>query len=155
MSKQLTQERKGEIAFALIKWKIGQNGIRLSQHKKRDISNLAKALGVDQTKLEAFFRLLIVDLMDKMFESNPRKIKEQNLSETLLLEEKYDIALRFFKYSLKKEEQITLQEEKLRDFKNNCKKAGVPYDEAMILLEEIVREGVEELFSTNNEGVEK
>ena len=63
----MNEKRKGEIAMALLKYRIGREGIRLTPDIKRDLGNVAKATGIPQDELKEFVKLLAKELLEETF----------------------------------------------------------------------------------------
>jgi len=59
----MDEKRKGEIAIALLKYRISREGIRLSPGFTRELSNTARGTGVSQDELKEFARLLLEELI--------------------------------------------------------------------------------------------
>lgn len=63
----MDEKRKGEIALALLKYRIGREGIRLTPNTKRELGNTAKETGIPQDELKEFGRILIEELLEETF----------------------------------------------------------------------------------------
>jgi len=63
----MDEKRKGEIALALLKYRIGREGIRLTPDIKRELGNVAKATGIPQDELKEFGKILIEELLEETF----------------------------------------------------------------------------------------
>ena len=63
----MDEKRKGEIALALLKYRIGREGIRLTPDFKRELGNVANAIGIPQDELKEFGRILIEELLEETF----------------------------------------------------------------------------------------
>ena len=63
----MNERRKGEIALALLKYRVGREGIRLTPDIKRELGNVAKATGIPQDELKEFGRILIEELLEETF----------------------------------------------------------------------------------------
>jgi hypothetical protein len=63
----LTQERKGQIALALVKSRFQDEGIRLKPDLKRDIGNQAKKIGVSTDELLQFVEELTREMVEQIF----------------------------------------------------------------------------------------
>ena len=63
----MDKKRKGEIAFALLKYRIGREGIRLTPDIKRDLGNLATAIGIPLDELKEFGKILVEELLQEAF----------------------------------------------------------------------------------------
>ena len=62
----MNERRKGEIALALLKYRVGREGIRLTPDK-RELGNIAQATGIPEDELKEFGRILIEDLLEETF----------------------------------------------------------------------------------------
>ena len=65
--KKMNEKRKGEIAMAFLKYRIGREGIRLTPDIKRDLGNVAKETGIPQDELKEFVKLFIKELLEETF----------------------------------------------------------------------------------------
>ncbi len=63
----LTKERRGEIAYTVLKNLFDHKGVKLNRHLKREISNKAKEIGVPVNELWEFVKILIDDLYKETF----------------------------------------------------------------------------------------
>ena len=63
----MNEKRKGEIAMAFLKYRIGREGIRLTPDIKRDLGNVAKETGIPQDELKEFVKLFIKELLEETF----------------------------------------------------------------------------------------
>ena len=63
----MDEKRKGEIAIALLKYRAGREGIRLTPDLKRDLGNVAKETGIPQDELKEFMKIFIEELLEKIF----------------------------------------------------------------------------------------
>lgn len=65
--KTMDEKRKGEIALALLKYKIGREGIRLTPDTKRELGNVAKTIGIPLEELKEFGKILVGELLEETF----------------------------------------------------------------------------------------
>ena len=65
----MTEERKGQIAYVLLKEKIAQEGIHLKPELNRDLGNLSKRTGIDLEELKSFAGILIDDMKESILGS--------------------------------------------------------------------------------------
>lgn len=63
----LTKERKGEIAYALWKYRLKEQGIHLDA-VEREIRNIAQATHIPKPELREFMREVTSDLLTETFE---------------------------------------------------------------------------------------
>ena len=63
----LTEERKGQIAIKVLKFKMFKDGIRLSKDTPREFSNAAKELGVPVEEFKEFAKEITQECLDKVF----------------------------------------------------------------------------------------
>ena len=63
----MTEERKGEIAFALLKYRMRREGIRLTPEINRELGNMAKETGIPPEELKEFGRILFGELLEETF----------------------------------------------------------------------------------------
>jgi hypothetical protein len=63
----MDEKRKGEIALLCLKYRTEKEGVRLALDKMRDFGNIAKEIGVPFDELKEFMRMVIQELVDKMF----------------------------------------------------------------------------------------
>ncbi len=61
----MDEKRRGEIALALLKYRVGREGIRLTPDIKRDLGNVAKATGISLNELKEFVRISIREMLDE------------------------------------------------------------------------------------------
>jgi len=64
--RKMDKERKGEIAYILLKRQVAQEGIRFASIA-REIGNIAKRTGVPQNELKKFGRTLIEEILEETF----------------------------------------------------------------------------------------
>ena len=67
----LTKERRGEIAYALMKFRLKKEGIHLDGID-REIGNIAKATNVPREELHEFVQEIIDELVKEMFEKSTK-----------------------------------------------------------------------------------
>jgi hypothetical protein len=63
----LSQERQGEIAYATLKYIMAQRGFNLSAGSKREIDNIAKAIGVSREEAAEFAEKIVREVVDEIF----------------------------------------------------------------------------------------
>ncbi len=63
----MDEKRKGEIAWVLLKYRMGREGIRLNPDIKRDLGNVAKETGIPQDELKEFGKILVEELLKETF----------------------------------------------------------------------------------------
>jgi hypothetical protein len=63
----MDEKRKGEIALALLKYRMFREGIRFTPNIKRELGNIAKVTGIPQDELKEFGRILIKELLEETF----------------------------------------------------------------------------------------
>jgi hypothetical protein len=63
----MDEKRKGEIALALLKYRMGREGIRLTPDIKRDLGNIAKKTGIPQNELKEFAKIFVEELLEETF----------------------------------------------------------------------------------------
>ena len=63
----MDEKRKGEIALALLKYRMRREGIRLNPDIKRDFGNAAKEAGISQDELMEFVKIFIEELLEEAF----------------------------------------------------------------------------------------
>jgi len=61
----LSEKRKGEIAYMLLLYRAGKEGIFLNPNSCRELGNIAKAIGVPHEELKEFVREVIKNLTGK------------------------------------------------------------------------------------------
>jgi hypothetical protein len=59
----MTSQRKGEVAYALWKYRMGREGIRLNSDIKREFGNVSKATGIPQEEIVEFVKELTEELL--------------------------------------------------------------------------------------------
>ena len=65
----LTDERRGEIALALVKHKLRQSGVKISPDYKREVCQWAKDIGIPEDEALVFYEELVRSLVDDAFAS--------------------------------------------------------------------------------------
>jgi hypothetical protein len=71
---QLTKERIGEIAYALLKYKMRTDSLKLDPSAiRRDVGNAAKELGIAAQELQAFLWRVTGEILDEAF-GNPHRV---------------------------------------------------------------------------------
>jgi len=63
----MDEKRKGEVALALLKYRMGQEGIRLTPYLKRDLGNIAKEAGIPLGELKEFTKIFVEELLEETF----------------------------------------------------------------------------------------
>jgi len=63
----MDEKRKGEIALALLKYRMGREGIRLTPDIKRELGNVVKETGIPQNELKEFGRIFIEEILEETF----------------------------------------------------------------------------------------
>lgn len=61
----ISQERKGEIALAVLKYILSQEGIKIHRHTQRRIGQVAKEINVDPIELTKFYELVVEEMLDE------------------------------------------------------------------------------------------
>jgi len=69
--------RKGEIALAILKYRMWKEGIHISSNLKRELGNISKETGVPQDELKEFWKIFIREFLKKTLASNGKKRKRQ------------------------------------------------------------------------------
>lgn len=62
----LSEQRKGEIALALVTHKFRTSGVRIEPGMLREWKNMSNATGIPMTELVEFFRELIPDTLNNI-----------------------------------------------------------------------------------------
>ena len=65
----LTEERKAEIAFKVLKYRMREEGVKITPNFHREIGNISKKIGVDKAELKVFIEILTRELVDEVFAS--------------------------------------------------------------------------------------
>ncbi len=60
---EISDVRKGEIALAILKYRIQKEGIHLGPNLKRELGNLSKETGIPQDELKEFWKLYIKEFL--------------------------------------------------------------------------------------------
>lgn len=60
-------KRKGEIAYEFLKYRAKKEGLFLGRNRRRELGNIAKAIGVPLAELEEFGREAVKELSDETF----------------------------------------------------------------------------------------
>lgn len=63
----MDEKRKGEIAYLILKRRLGKEGLFLGKSRRRELGNLAKAVGISLSELEEFGREVSKELIDETF----------------------------------------------------------------------------------------
>lgn len=136
-------KRQYEIAVLLVKEILRKRGIRLSKEIVRDLGNVAQKIGRNTEELKIFFEPLIREMVNEMFSSpNPEKVED-----SMDPKRRGEIAILFVKETLRKE-NFRLSRETMRELGNVAKKIGVSTEELKTFFEPLVREMVNEMFSS-------
>lgn len=75
---EITKQRQGEIAYALIKAKAKKDGVRY-ELIKRELGQVSKEVGVSPEDLLEFMRILNLELHEETFKT-PGKYAEHRIS---------------------------------------------------------------------------
>ena len=67
ITEPLSEERKGEIALALVRHRLRTSGLKINGDLKREIINRAQQIDVDEGEAIAFAEELIRELVDEVF----------------------------------------------------------------------------------------
>ena len=65
---EITDARKGELAYHFLKHKLKEDGFRVDQHFRRRIGNVAKKTGVPFPELLGFATSLIAEILSEVSE---------------------------------------------------------------------------------------
>ena len=63
----MDERRKGEIAMAFLKYRVTQDGVRLTSGIRRDLGNVAKETGIPQKEVKEFMKILVKDFLEETF----------------------------------------------------------------------------------------
>ncbi|HOI97662.1 MAG TPA: hypothetical protein PLA19_04125 [Candidatus Pacearchaeota archaeon] len=63
----LSKERQGEIAYATLRYIMTQRGFNLSASSKREIDNIAKAIGASHEEAVEFAEKIVREVVDGIF----------------------------------------------------------------------------------------
>lgn len=63
----MDEKRKGEIALRYLRWKLREDGVRLTPNGRRQIGNVAKTIGVPMDEAMEFAEFLVREAVDEMF----------------------------------------------------------------------------------------
>ena len=74
MSTPLSKERKGEIAYRLVRLKLKQTGLNLTPSFKREVGNAAKEIDVPFEELLQFAEEITRGIMEEIFAQPKIKI---------------------------------------------------------------------------------
>lgn len=66
MAEEMTKERMGEIALALLKYQVEDEGIHISKKNSRKLGIVAKETGVPLAELKRFQRILIDEQLEEI-----------------------------------------------------------------------------------------
>lgn len=67
----MDEKREGEIALRFLKWKLREDGVRLTPNPRRQVGNVAKAIGVSVEEAMEFTEGLVREAVDEAF-AKPR-----------------------------------------------------------------------------------
>jgi hypothetical protein len=65
---------KGKLAYKVLKYLMATHGVTISLNKMREIPNIARQIGVDQSDLAAFSVELLHEVVEDCFMSNKKKL---------------------------------------------------------------------------------
>lgn len=71
----LSEQRKGEIAIALLKYDIKKRGVRLLPENKRQFGQVSKETGVPVDELKKFMKPIAQEILDEFFDDDSGKKK--------------------------------------------------------------------------------
>lgn len=63
----MTPERQGQIALKFLKKKLRDEGVRLTQNTRREIGNVAGAIGISIEEAMEFAEILVRELVEETF----------------------------------------------------------------------------------------
>lgn len=69
----MDQHRKGEIAIAVLKYRLGEEGIRLNDGTRRRLGNIAKKTGVPKTELTEFASVILEEMKEQFLLPIPKE----------------------------------------------------------------------------------
>lgn len=69
----MDEVRKGQIAFAYLKNKLHEEGVRLTPDLRRQVGNTAKAIGISTEEAMEFTEIIVRELVEEAFKPNDRK----------------------------------------------------------------------------------
>ncbi len=64
---RMTDIRKGEIALAILRYRMRKEGIHLNENLKRELGNLSEATKVPQDELKEFGKIFIEEFLRETF----------------------------------------------------------------------------------------
>lgn len=70
---KMEQKRQGEIALALFKLKLGEDGIRIKLDVRREIGDAAKKLGIPIDEAMEFYEIIVREMVEKVFAKSTGK----------------------------------------------------------------------------------
>ena len=76
MTERISKIRQGEIALALVKGRIEDEGIRFMNFK-RNLGNISKKTNIPQDELKLFTRILLEEQIEKTFGQKTKRVREQ------------------------------------------------------------------------------
>lgn len=63
----MDEKRKGEIALAVLKYRMSRERIQLGPDIKREMGNVAKVIRIPLDELKEFGRILVEELLEETF----------------------------------------------------------------------------------------
>ena len=63
----MNEKRKGEIALAIVKYRLNQEGIRLTPGIGKELGNVSQKTGIPQDELKEFGRILVEEFLEEAF----------------------------------------------------------------------------------------
>lgn len=69
----MNAQRKGEIAYELLKFKLKKEGIRISQDIRRESGDIAQKTGIPAEEVAEFSEIIIREMVNEMFATPARK----------------------------------------------------------------------------------
>ncbi|MDP4009233.1 MAG: hypothetical protein Q8P71_02330 [bacterium] len=63
----MNEDRKGQIAFLLVKHQLRKKGVRLTRSFRREVGNEAKAIGIPIEEAMEFVELIVRELVEETF----------------------------------------------------------------------------------------
>jgi hypothetical protein len=64
---KLSEQRKGEIAIAVLMYKMSRDGILVKPGMLRELGDLSKKTGIPIEELEEFSKMILVRLIGRMY----------------------------------------------------------------------------------------
>lgn len=130
---QLTEQRKGEIAWLLVKNNLAKNGLPVGSALKKEAGSIAQALEISVGEVIRFYRTVHLELHNDAFPFRRPLLK----SEYLLSQESLEkISLRYLRLRFSKE-HLRLDKERLgKEIFNKAREIGVDQNELWSLFAE-------------------